>query len=193
MTTCTGDGDCLIQIGIDKYEINPGCDHACTPVSCPRCKSMCQKWILDCHVGYCMNCAIDLFSIYGKLGLPFTGKDSESYVKFMNFMKTMYSEYGFVDNSVYSKELFSRFVDEYVVDSPGDKLYVLDICNSYAYWYVKNINKDENVYYTSDEDLASIIGSLPLCSLVQYNSEDDIDGFIADKKLLTLQENHISI
>jgi hypothetical protein len=60
---CNGDGSCLIQSDINEYT-RRCClvDPMCVPVRFPNyliCDTTLPLWVLHCHRGTCMNCAIE--------------------------------------------------------------------------------------------------------------------------------------
>lgn len=55
---CSGRGDCLRQIGVEKY-ITTECPKKCKPENCPQCNCKLPKWVLDCNKGTCVNCAAE--------------------------------------------------------------------------------------------------------------------------------------
>jgi hypothetical protein len=63
-TICKGDGSCLEQTDYrnvyKKYE-NVSCNHSCQSIQCPNylvCERLEPQWVLWCHKGTCMNCAV---------------------------------------------------------------------------------------------------------------------------------------
>jgi hypothetical protein len=56
--SCSGRGDCLEQIGVEKY-IKKDCIHQCKLVKCPQCQLILPQWVLDCNEGTCANCAAE--------------------------------------------------------------------------------------------------------------------------------------
>lgn len=65
MSGCQGEGSCMTQVTLTRYS-NNSCPHNCQVVECHNFKMCSQKrpkWVLDCHNGMCMDCAIN----YGKL------------------------------------------------------------------------------------------------------------------------------
>ena len=80
MTTksCNGNGECLTQCECECYKETHKCvcghgEHngycpsdCCMPVECKNyknCNVKNPKWVLDCHKGMCMNCAVHLENI----------------------------------------------------------------------------------------------------------------------------------
>ena len=80
MTSCNGNGECLIQCGCqcvneetDEYDEICICGHrehdgycpstCCIPVECRNykyCYEKQPKWVSFCHNGMCMNCAVQM-------------------------------------------------------------------------------------------------------------------------------------
>jgi hypothetical protein len=56
--SCNGRGECLEQIGLDKY-INTGCSKNCQVVKCQQCQLILPQWVIDCNYGTCVNCAAE--------------------------------------------------------------------------------------------------------------------------------------
>lgn len=87
MSNCKGKGECLDPNTCErKYK----CKYNCKPGSCPKCNCQISEIFLDCNEGFCANCAVKLYSIYGQLELPHSNKNSESYYSFMKFMSDFY-------------------------------------------------------------------------------------------------------
>lgn len=57
ISECKGDGTCLDYDDSGWHM----CGH-CVPVRCPKCKILIEQWVLDCHRGYCMNCAVEEYN-----------------------------------------------------------------------------------------------------------------------------------
>ena len=80
MISCNGDGECLVQCECECFNENTGeyaeicvCGHrehngycptnCCSPVKCRNynfCKEKLPRYVLSCHNGMCMNCAIQM-------------------------------------------------------------------------------------------------------------------------------------
>lgn len=61
--TCNGFGECLLQTDYEnKYIKNNDylCIYNCKPKNCPTkyCDAIMPQWVLNCHGGTCINCAI---------------------------------------------------------------------------------------------------------------------------------------
>jgi len=80
MTSCNGNGECLIQCSCecyneetDEYNKVCSCGHrehngncpsdCCIPIECRNykyCNVKQPKWVSECHNGMCMNCAVQM-------------------------------------------------------------------------------------------------------------------------------------
>jgi len=62
MSACCGNGECLKQKNLTEYR-KTKCSYNCNLVECYNfklCKQMRPRWVLNCHNGMCINCAIML-------------------------------------------------------------------------------------------------------------------------------------
>ena len=88
-------GFCFEQIGNgegsgeSEFIKKAGSKCKCKLQKCPKCKDKYPQALLDCCEGYCQNCAIEIFSVFGyvkeKLGIQEL-KGKEYLQKFADLM-----------------------------------------------------------------------------------------------------------